>query len=176
MLNRIGCLLLTCIFIYACSSSVKDKTLANHMQEAKMNSFCVDFPSDIKEKLSIGDNERRIIYLLNGECSICISDFLIFLEHYSKHNITDSVLTVCMEARDNILVEYCRKKAEISLPNKHRYAFDLDCKISNKLMNISANSNLLVVQNDSIIFHCNMQSYQRDADDGEVRLIRYDED
>ncbi|MBP5420297.1 MAG: hypothetical protein J6Y72_10855 [Bacteroidales bacterium] len=71
----IVCLLLTCIFVYACSSRVKDKTLANYMQEAKVNSFCVDFPSDIKEKLSIGDNERRKIYLLNGECSICISIF-----------------------------------------------------------------------------------------------------
>ena len=171
----IVCLLLTCIFVYACSSSPKDKTLADYMQEAKADSLSIEFPNYVKEELDIDASKRRIIYLLNGECSICIHDFMLFIQHYANHNMTDSILTVCMEARDNILVEYCRKKSNISLPDKHRYTFDLDCKISNRLMNVSRNSNLFVVQNDSIVFCTNIQSYEVDEDDGELRLIKYDE-
>lgn len=119
------CLMVTCVPSNQDQFSEKEISyIKNFCTNKLMESVVEKKDSIVKnyslELLGLQQSEDMLVYILNGECSVCISQFLRFLDIIEVANVRKNI-TVIVSAKYIESVKFFVQKTDLKLSNQLFY-------------------------------------------------------
>lgn len=147
-------LYLICIIVFvACKNK---RTLVDDLNESFADTNQIEIATKAFDKPG-----RNLVYLLDPSCSVCIGNYVCFLESlkYSVCNY-DSLFTVVLNSNYLINVEYYLGRDSIYRPETERYIIDDDGELTDYYNTLSDNNNILLFDNGKLIFCTTVFAYR----------------
>ena len=114
---------------------------------------------------------RNLVYLLDPSCSVCISNYVMFLESlkFAKCNY-DSLFTIVLNGNYLMNVEYYLGRDNIYRPGTERYIIDKDGKLTEYYNILSGNNGILLFDSGILMFCTTVYAYKFEKGRGLVSV------
>lgn len=113
---------------------------------------------------------RNLVYLLDPSCSICIANYMTFLESLGCSTcIYDSLFTIVLNDNYLMNVEYYMERDSVFRPETERYIIDNEGTLTDYYYSISNNNTILLFDGGKLLFSSSVQAYRYEQGIGLVR-------
>ncbi len=145
---------LICIIAFvACKNK---RTLIDDLNESFADANQIEITTKAFDKQG-----RNLVYLLDPSCSVCIGNYVCFLESL-KNSVCnyDSLFTVVLNSNYLMNVEYYLGRDSIYRPETERYIIDDDGELTEYYNNLSGNNSISLFDGGKLIFYTTVFAYR----------------
>lgn len=150
---------LSIIFILLITSCKEERqSLFAEMNKCVYNDYMCN--KAIVDILHISEG-RNVVFIFDESCSACNAQYAFLCKNLEIGEcIYDSLITVVNGSQDMIIADYNLKKFGVKRPINERVIYDIDCKLSNSLYNISDNNCLMLFENKRLLYKTTISVFE----------------
>ena len=147
-------LYLICIIVFvACKNK---RTLVDDLNESFADANQIEIATKAFDKQG-----RNLVYLLDPSCSVCIGNYVCFLESLKYRSCNfDSLFTVVLNSNYLMNVEYYLGRDSIYRPETERYIIDDDGELTDYYNTLSDNNSILLFDGGKLLFYTTGFAYR----------------